>query len=335
MVKFKKISKIIIFSLKLFLSIILLYFFISKFGGLKIINNIKLINPLSFISAVGISLFTYYFASIRWKILIFHRMATNRLFSIYMIGSFFSNYLPGIIGGDAVKAYYLSRELKNRNEQNLIDSTKYKGIITQMKSDKESTLLNDYSSPVIAIASIFIDRYMGLFALLCIGLLALPLGYQYIHMTPLRWFLPIMFIFLLSTSFFIFKYRVGKRFTFIANVYEYFRLYGANKNILIKVFFYSVIIQILAIFSLYILSIGMDLPIPLLSLLVFMPIVTFITLIPVSIAGLGIREGLFVLLLRAVGVSSDMAITLSIVWFISIVTANLWGLIEYLRYHPI
>jgi hypothetical protein len=252
-----------------------------------------------------------------------------------MIGSFFNNYLPGIIGGDAVKAYYLSRELKNRNKQNMIDFTKYKGIVIQMKNGTESIFLNDYSSPVIAVASIFMDRYMGLFALLCIGLLALPLGYQYIYVTPLRWFLPIMFIFLLSTNFFILKYRVGKRFTFIANVYEYFRLYGAKTNVLIKAFFYSVIIQILAIFSLYILSIGMNLRIPLLSLLVFMPIVTFVTLIPVSIAGLGIREGLFVLLLGTLGVSSDMAIALSLVWFISIVTANLWGLIEYLRYHAI
>jgi uncharacterized membrane protein YbhN (UPF0104 family) len=55
-------------------------------------------------------------------------------------------------------------------------------------------------------------------------------------------------------------------------------------------------------------------------------------MIPISISGIGIREGAFVFFLGTLGISPDKALTLSLLWFLSIVIAGLWGLCEYLRF---
>lgn len=311
-----KITKPAILVLKLSVSILLLYFLISRFGGNKILENVRMINPLSFIAAVGLSFLAYYLASLRWRILIPYHIAITRLFAINMIGAFFNSCMPGIIGGDAVKSYYLSRELK-KNGNELQSPAHHQPALTEN---------------VIAIASVFIDRYAGFVALMIIGMIAFPFGISYLQGTRAKWLMPAFFISFLLSSLAIFKFRVGEKLKFLSGFYKHFQTYLLKKDILIKVFLYSVLIQMLSIFSLYILSYGLSLKLSFLSLLIFVPIITFVTLIPISISGLGLREGAFVLLLGTQGVSSDASMTLSIVWFMSMLTANLWGLVEYIRY---
>jgi uncharacterized protein (TIRG00374 family) len=311
-----KLTTPAILILKFSVSIFLLYFLISRFGSEKILENVRMINPLSFIAAVGLSFLTYYFASLRWRILIPRNIAITRLFAINMIGAFFNSCMPGIIGGDAVRAYYLSKEFK-KNGNDLQFPAQHQPALTEN---------------VIAIATVFIDRYAGFVALMIIGMIAFPFGITYLHGTPVKCLMPVFFVSFLLISVVIFKFRVGEKLKFLSGFYKHFQTYLLKKDVLIKVFLYSVLIQIISIFSLYILSYGLSLKLSFLSLLIFVPIITFVTLIPISISGLGLREGAFVLLLGTQGVSSDASMTLSIVWFISMLTANLWGLVEYIRY---
>jgi uncharacterized protein (TIRG00374 family) len=55
--------------------------------------------------------------AIRWKALVDAagiEMRWKSILKLYLIGSFFSSYLPGAAGGDAVRAYYLYRLLDSR-----------------------------------------------------------------------------------------------------------------------------------------------------------------------------------------------------------------------------
>jgi uncharacterized membrane protein YbhN (UPF0104 family) len=63
-----------------------------------------------------------------------------------------------------------------------------------------------------------------------------------------------------------------------------------------------------------------------------LPLIILFTSIPVSISGLGIREGAFVLFFGLIGIKPDIATAISLSWFISITIGSLWGLIEYIRY---
>lgn len=309
----KSIARYLLLLFKLFVSAALLYFLVSKIGGKTIINNMQLLNPAIFIASLCIYIISIFFSSIRWKLLISRPMKTKRLFSLYMIGSFFNVYLPGIVGGDAVKAYYLHRDMNRQT------------------SHAHSAV---HSLP-FSIASVFMDRYIGFSALLFISMVAFPVGFKYLDETPLEWLVPMVFFLFLSGSIVFFKARAGERIRFLFNIYDYFKLYTSKKDVLIKAFLYSIIIQILNIFSVYILSKGLSMDISFATLMIFVPIIIVVSFIPVSISGIGLREGAFVFLLGTMGIQPALAMTLSLLWFLSVVAASLWGLFEYLRFKTI
>ena len=309
----KTIKKIAILIAKLSVSTVLFYFLLSKVGTQTIINNMKVRSPATFIAAVGMYIAATYLSSMRWNLLISQDIKTKRLFSLYMIGSFFNAYMPGIIGGDAVKAYYLSKVLKEDNP----------------------TPYAPQSPLSIAIASVFMDRYIGFSALLTISVIAFPFGFNYLEGTHVKWLMPIILVAFISGSIIVFKFRLGERVKFLFRIYEYFQIYSRKKGVLFKAFLYSVVIQISGIIAIYILSKGISLNISFLSLLIFVPIIILISFIPISISGIGLREGAFVIFLGTIGVPSDLAMTLSILWFLSVVVASLWGLFEYLRFKAV
>lgn len=308
----KTIKKIAVLIAKLSVSSGLFYFLLSKIGIQTIINNIRMLSPGTFIAAVGMYIAATYLSSRRWNLLIPQDTETKRLFSLYMIGSFFNAYMPGIIGGDAVKAYYLSKVLKEDNSTH-----------------------TPHSSLSIAVASVFMDRYMGFSALLAISIIAFPFGFKYLEGTYVKWLMPVVLVAFISGSIIVFKFRLGERVKFLFRIYEYFQIYSRKRDVLFKTFLYSVVIQISGVIAIYILSKGISLNIPFLSLLTFVPIIILISFIPVSISGIGLREGAFVIFLGTIGVPSDLAITLSILWFLSVVVASLWGLFEYLRFKAV
>ncbi len=302
----------------------LLYLLISKIGGETIIGYIRLINPLAFVSATGLYIFSIYISSLRWALLINRKISISKLFSMYMIGSFFNTCLPGIIGGDAVKAYYLSREL-NKLPQESPDNV-----------NDNPVHLNPQSNVTAAIASVFMDRYIGFCALMIIGIIAFPFGLKYLERSSqdelFIWMMPGIFSFFVFISFIIFRYRIGAGVRFLSMVYEYLDMYRAKRDVIIKGLIYSFIVQISGILSIFILSTGMSFKVPLLPLLIFVPLIIVISLIPISISGIGVREFAFVLFLGSTGVPSDVAVALSLSWFFSIAAASILGFVLYLLY---
>jgi hypothetical protein len=230
-----------------------------------------------------------------------------------MIGTFFNVCLPSTIGGDAVKAYCLSRQLKK-----------------EKRDSAEGPFESNYN--VVSVSSVFMDRYVGLAALLLIGMIVFPFGYSMLEKTPVLWTMPVLFIGFIVSSFILFKFRLGTRLKIMLTVHDYFEYYFAKRAVLVKGLIYSIAIQMIVIFSVYLLATGLTLDISFLSVAIFIPIISIVTLIPVSISGIGLREGAFVLLFSTIGISPDKAMTLSLIWFVSVVLGSLWGLVEYLRF---
>lgn len=76
---------------------------------------------------------------------------------------------------------------------------------------------------------------------------------------------------------------------------------------------YSSLVLVLTALSLYWIAIGLSVPLDLLDALVFTPLVVLITILPISIAGWGVREFGMATLLVHVGVSATEAVSLSLV----------------------
>lgn len=302
----RKLRNTVLVILKLIISSVLLYLIISRTGIDKVASTLSGINLFSFFGAALIYVFSIYLSSIRWRLLLPDGQKKGRLFSLSLMGSFFNIFLPGIVGGDAVKAYYLNSDLKNNQDQ------------------KNSSLAT-------AIASVFIDRYIGFCALILLGLTAFAFGFRYMSGSYIQWALPLITLLFVGGSVLVFWIRIGNRFKLISELYGYFYLYSKQKKVLVESLFLSLGVQVLGIIAVYILSLGLKIQVPLLSLFIFIPIISAITMIPISISGLGLREASFVLLLGLLNVSPAQATSISFAWFLSSATGSLTGLVEYMR----
>ncbi len=292
-------KKIIVIPVKVLVSSGLLYLVISKTGIERVVSALRDMNLFFFLVAVFIYLFSIFMCAIRWRLLLHEDFSFRRLFSFYLMGSFFNHILPGIIGGDAVKAYYLYKDTGRVGS---------------------------------AVASVFMDRYIGFTALMFVGLVAFPFGLGYFRGSYIEWVLPLIILLFIAGSFLIFGLKIGRRIKFLSGLYEYFEMYKGKRDIIVKTFLISLVVQVIIIFGVYFLSLGLKADIPLLPFFMFIPIISTIATVPISIAGIGVREASFVLLFGFLGISPVQATAISFAWFLSYVTGSLPGLVEYLRY---
>lgn len=297
-----RLNKTLIVCIKIVVSSGLIYLVLSKAGIEKVIGAITGINFFYFLLAAFVYIFSIYLSSVRWQLLLPKGFKTGRAFSFYLIGAFFNNILPGIIGGDAIKVYYLYKDKMNNS---------------------------------FAVASVFMDRYIGFAALMFIGLMAFPFGFDYFRGSYIEWLLPAIVSSFVIASLLIFGLRLGKGFSFMAGFYEYFISYRRNKKIILKAFLLSIIVQLTCILAIYVLSRGLKIELPLIPLFIFVPIISTISTIPISISGIGVREAAFVMLLGFLEITPAQATALSFSWFLSMVAGSLPGLIEYLRHKKI
>ena len=295
----QKQNKLLLLLVKLAVSSFLLYLVLSKSGFEKVLSILKNISIPAFIGAMFLYLFAQFLSTVRWKFFLPHTLGIRKLFSLYLIGSFFNTLLPGIIGGDAVKGYYLYKATRNGS---------------------------------LALASVFMDRYIGLVVLITICTLALPFGFGYFQGSRIAWLVPLIALSFIIASLLIFGLRLGQRITLISNFYHYFHAYRNQKHIIAKAMTLSAIVQLAGILSIYVLAHGFKQDIPFTALLVFVPLAVLFSTIPISISGLGVREGAYVVLLGLINIKPEVATAISLSWFLAIVTVSLSGLIEYLRY---
>jgi len=193
----------------------------------------------------------------------------------YYIGTFFNAFLPTSIGGDAVKAYSLSKELEKREE---------------------------------AFSSVIMDRLTGLIAVLGIGSFALLVGWNLIPFSAFMLCLPvfvfpILFIILLFKTNLIgaiLRKPIFLKFTslqnFIEKVYASLKEYASYKESILLTLFISVCYHLLLIINNYILSLSLGLEIPIHFFFIFIPVAEILVFLPVTIQGFGVREGTYVAL---------------------------------------
>jgi uncharacterized membrane protein YbhN (UPF0104 family) len=293
-----KLKKAALFLIKLIVSGSLMYLVLSRAGIGNVVSLLKDISPYMFMLAALIFVWVQFIASIRWSLLLPEKFSLKRLFPLYLLGAFFNIFLPGLVGGDAVKVYYLYRETG-------------KGTQT--------------------LSSVFMDRYIGLFSLITIGVVAFPFGFGYFRGSWIEWLLPLIVLCFLLVSFTVFGLRIGRRIKFLDDIYSYIHSYRRRKGVLLKAMLLSTVGHAFSISSVYFIAIGLGEHVPLLALFIFIPIIATLSAVPLSISGLGIREASTVLLLGTIGVATDKATAISFAWFLSIAVGGLTGLYEYFR----
>src|SRR5262249_10307347 len=95
----------------------------------------------------------------------------------------------------------------------------------------------------------------------------------------------------------------------------------------------SVVVQLANVVLVWWIGLAMGLPVPPLYYGVFVPLVTLLTLVPVSVNGMGLREVGMVLLLEPLGIGTAEAVTLAFLWFAVFGVTSLGGIGFYLFGH--
>ncbi len=294
-----KNKKVLILILKLAVSSFSFYLISRKADMAQVIHILKSIGLFTFLSASSLYILSQVFSTMRWQLLLPDKYPLKRLFSLYMIGAFFSSFLPGVVGGDAVRAYYLNKDARKIS---------------------------------VTLAAVFMDRYLGFVTLMAIGISAFPFSLKVFGDSPHKWLMPVLFVSFVIGSVLFFGLRLGKRFKLMTGVYEYFSVIKRQRAVIAKTLLLSVGVQVLNFANVIILASKMGEDISLLLLAVFLPIVITLVALPISISGLGVREGAFVILLGLVGISPEAATSLSLAWFFSNFIGSLPGIVFYFFY---
>ncbi len=286
------------FALKFIVSGSLLYFVFSRAGAAEVAGILAEMDPLLFAAAVCIFIFMLLVCSFRWGLLLPEHFSVRRLFPLYMIGSFFNIFLPGLVGGDVVKVYYLYRETRKGAQ---------------------------------ALASVFMDRYMGYAGLMTLGALAYPFGFRSFSGTWITPVLPGIVMLFIITSMVLFIAKPGGRFEFISRLHDYLHSYVKNRPVIVKTLALSILNHALSSVTAWLIAMSLGEQIPLSTLFVFVPVISTLAALPISISGLGIREAAFVLLLGSQGLSPESATAISFAWFLVMAAGGLPGIVFYLR----
>jgi uncharacterized membrane protein YbhN (UPF0104 family) len=107
--------------------------------------------------------------------------------------------------------------------------------------------------------------------------------------------------------------------------------YRQQPGTLAIVFALSVLVQLLRILQAFSLGLGLGLTVPFAYYLVFMPIGLLMLLLPISVSGFGLPQGVMVWLLRPLGVPDELSLALTTLIILSGLFGNLPGAWLYLR----
>ena len=286
----------------------LIVFLLKKIDLKNLGESLKGINPLYLFLALGVMFFIITLASLRWRWCLLPQgidISTGNCLYYSLIGFFFNNFTPSTVGGDVAKGLLVSRFSK-------------KNLGTAI--------------------SIVVDRLIGLAATGLVALLALlvslhlPLSPRIRLVILLFTGIVLILLFLILNKAMARKFvnllsslhltRVARKMTSLS---EALSNYLSYPRLLKKALVISLLMQISNVLLSYILALGLGIKISFLYFLVFIPLIMAVMSIPISLNGLGLREGAYVVFFNLAGISREQSLAISITYYLVVLMLSLIG----------
>ncbi len=292
------------------LSVGLIAFVLWTAHPARVWHALRDFDPGWFAAALALNIAVTPLMAYRWLLLLRARgrrdVPLGWLTETYFVALLLGQVLPTAVGGDAVRLVDLARRTGARAE---------------------------------AAASIVVDRVVGTFALVVLaaagGLLgggSLSTGSVLLLEAGLAVGCVVLAWICLARG----ARPLLRRFVPLARrlraegaaraVYRDLHAYRANGGTLGIVFVLAVAAQFLRVVVIALLARGMGLDVGLGTFLLLGPVLFLVTVVPISLNGIGLREAAFVALLKGVGVSTADAFVLGLAFFaVGVLTASLGG----------
>jgi glycosyltransferase 2 family protein len=291
--------------LKFGISIVLLYVIFRVINISTLLNILSEIKYPYLLLAIIFQFLSNLVASCRWylimKLLKFNEQLSFFIKS-YFKGTFFNQALPSSIGGDAIRVLELGNKGYSKKE---------------------------------AFYGIFIDRIIGLQGLLILNLTANSLNS---NLLP-NWLFNLITMICVGSILGMFLLVLLRKISQLENIpilslayhlsNRFRNVYNNIQNISIQTSL-SLLIHLLSIMSIYIISIALGMEYSLGVFMVIFPPVFLLTLIPISLAGWGVREGAMIGLFMLIGASKESVLSLSLLYGFIVILCSLPGMFFWL-----
>jgi len=251
----------------------------------------------------------------RWKMLfspVGLDLPYSRALSFYFLGMFFNLFFPTMVGGDAVKVYYLARE---------------------------------GSDVTRSTTTVLMDRNTGLCGLLLLAVVVA--GVANVHLKDIPLFpilLGILALFALA-NFILFydstyqwltrgfeRIRLMKLVALTQRLHAAFSAYRRSVSRLVSAVSLSLVFDIALISFAYLAAKAIGWPVAFKYFCVFIPLIALIGMIPITLYGFGLREYSFVFFFSQVGMSQEASLLLAFLFFFIVLVSSLPGAIIYIFY---
>jgi len=294
-------------------SIILIAVLLATVDLGELAETLRSVAPGLLALAVLVFLVTNMTSVLKWRLIIHAqgaRVSWPYLTSIFYMGLFFNNFLPTNFGGDLVRIYKLSRAT---------------------------------GSTVDATSSVVLDRASSTFALLMVAMVAALLELRLLGTGLALTILAMFVVFILLIGIFASE-RTARRLArfpllrgdpfgvrrHLRDFYMSVNQFRDQKKTMAAVMVISVVYQALYVISVNLLALSLDIHLPVGFYFLFIPIVLAMGMIPLSLNGLGVREGAWVLLFTQPGVPAAEALSMSVLNVLMITAVSMVGGIFYL-----
>jgi len=223
--------------------------------------------------ALGLQLFDTFASVRRWRLLIRAQGGEAPfpgLVRAYFIGIFFNNLLPSTIGGDTVRVVHTSRSGVGRAK---------------------------------ALAVIFVDRFLGLLALMLFAVLG---GLASGRLTAR---LPSLLAWVMGGAA-VLGLAAGLLFLTTAGPARHLNFQG-KWDVLARAFGWSLLLQTSVVLGGWCLAHALHAPIPLPYFFLIVPLALIVMMLPVSINAIGVRENVWAFFFAAFGVPAALGVAVA------------------------
>jgi len=302
-----RLKPLLIFLLKLLVSAGLLVYFFTRIHIERFVQTFAKAD-LSIIAVVLIVyLLSQFVGAVRWMVLarpLGFKTPLKVLVNYYLVGMFFNLFAPGTVGGDVSRIYYLARDGQDNLNKKLGGATMHAAV------------------------SVFIDRVIGMAVLVWLGALGLFLFPQYAISAPIRHLtyalagafvaggllLPVLRRILPADGHpIVVKLRVAVR------------AYHADWRTIPQSILLSFVVHFVQAWIHMLLGRAIQIDIPYSFCIILYPLVGTFSALPVSLNGLGLREGGYLYLFQFIGVGSEKGVAFGLLLFVIIALDSLIG----------
>ena len=252
------------------------------------------------LAAVGLLIASQVVSARRWQLFadaLRFRRSVPQLTGYYLIGMYFNLLLPTSVGGDVMRAWYLDagsgRKLAAFAAV-LLD--RLNGLVVLIAMACLAVAVSPLELPAWLAWSVW-----GIGAAALLGMASLPLA--------VRWQL------LPAT-------RRHQLQTMVQIV--------RSPRAVVEATLLSAVVQVANVLVVWLVGTGLGMEVPVGYYFILVPMVSLLTLLPVSVNGMGVREGGVALFLAPLGVPQATAVTLAFLWFAVFGVVSLVGGVVYL-----